>query len=143
MPTRKQSSLLSLSFPLAMFGAAGLVASGLGALPGTPAWVWLGVLVTGAALPCLRTFSRDAASRTHDLRLAREALENSGILFRLRQDEWERRLEGVLTPEESRSVRASHNAMAMDVAKLRTEVEVVAKDQRMREMGENFGLEPS
>lgn len=138
MPTRKQSSRPSLSYPLAIFGAAGLVASGLGALPGAPAWVWLAALVAGAALPRLRVFARDAAKRTDDLRAAREALDNAGILARLRTEEWERRLEGIITPEESRRVRADFNAVLLDFAKLRADVEVVAKEQRMREMGDTF-----
>jgi nucleotide-binding universal stress UspA family protein len=143
MPSRTRQSRLPLPSLLALLGAGGLVASGLGALPGAPAWVWLVVLVAGASLPHLRAFARDTARRTDDLRAAREALDNAGILFRLRTEEWERRLEGIITPEESRRLRADFNAMLIDFAKLRGEVEVVAKEQRVREMGESFmGVEP-
>jgi hypothetical protein len=121
-----------------LLGASGLALSGLGVLPGAPAWVWLGVLVAGVLTPVLRAHAADAKERTEDLRLAREALDNAGILFRLRQEEWERRLEGIITPEESRRVRADFNAMLLDFAKLRSEVETVAKEQRVREMGETF-----
>ena len=120
-----------------------MLASGLGFLGNVPAWAWLTVLVAGAFLPYLRERSADARARTEDLRMAREALDNAGILARLRQEEWERRLEGIITPEESRRLRADFNAMLLDFAKLRGEVETVAKEQRMREMGDTFGPEIS
>lgn len=131
----------ALHLPTAFFviiGAAGLVLAGLGVLPGAPAWVWLAVLLAGAFQPHLVGWSADAASRTEDLRAAREALDNAGILHRARTEEWERRLEGVLTPEESRRVRADFNAVLLDFAKLRGTVEAVAKEQRVREMGDTF-----
>lgn len=132
-PTRE-----SWSAVLMMLGASGLAASGLGLLPGAPGWVWLAVLLAGAFLPYLRERAADAKERTDDLRTAREALDSAGVLFRMRLDEWGRRLEGVITPEESRRLRADFNAMVLDMQKLSAQVETVAKEQRVREMGENF-----
>lgn len=123
---------------LVVLGFACAVASGLGLLPGAPAWVWLAVLLAGAFLPYLRERAADAKARTDDLRAAREALDSAGVLFRMRLDEWERRLEGVITPEESRRLRADFNAVVLDMQKLTSDVATVAKEQRVREMGENF-----
>jgi hypothetical protein len=126
-----------------LLGSAGLLASGFGLLPGAPAWVWLAVLVTGALLPYLRERSADAKARTDDLRTARDASDNARMVLRHHVDAWEKRLDGVITPEESRRLRADFNAMLLDFAKLRGEVETVAKEQRMREMGDTFGPEIS
>jgi hypothetical protein len=126
-----------------LLGSAGLLASGFGLLPGAPAWVWLAVLVTGAALPYLRERSADARTRTDELRAARDASDEARTVLRAHIAQWEKRLEGVITPEESRRLRADFNAMLLDFAKLRSEVETVAKEQRMREMGDTFGPEIS
>lgn len=126
-----------------LLGASGLLASGFGLIPGAPAWVWLAVLLAGAFLPYLRERATDARTRTDELRSARDASDNARQALRERVDVWEKRLEGVLTPEESRRLRADFNAIVLDMQRLRAEVETVAKEQRVREMGANFiGEEP-
>jgi hypothetical protein len=121
-----------------ILGTAGLALSGLGVLPASHAWAWLAVLLAGVLLPYLRERAADARARTEDLRAARDAQDNARLLLRARMDEWDKRLEGVLTPEESRRLRADHNALVQDMGRLRAEVETVAKEQRMREMGDGF-----
>lgn len=124
-----------------LLGASGLLASGFGLLPGAPAWVWLAVLLAGVLAPFLRERAADAKARTDELRAARDSSDNARHILRERADAWEKRVEGIITPEESRRLRADFNAMLLDFGKLRSEVETVAKEQRMREMNENFGPE--
>lgn len=130
-------------YVLAVVGGLGILGTGLGVLPGAPAWVWLAVLLAGAFLPYLRERAADVRTRTDELRSARDASDNARNVLRSYVDAWEKRLEGVLTPEESRRLRADFNAIVLDMQRLRSEVETVAKEQRVREMGANFiGEEP-
>lgn len=127
----------------AILGTSGLALSGFGVLPASHAWAWLAVLVVGLVLPVLRELAADARTRTDELRRSRDASDNARHVLRHHVDAWEKRLEGVITPEESRRLRADFNAMVIDFAKLRSEVETVAKEQRVREMGDSIFPEVS
>lgn len=143
MPEQTPGRLPPAASILVGIGVSGLLVSGFGRMPGTPAWVWLVVLLAGAFLPHLRERSSDARTRTDDLRHARDASDNARYVLQHQVSAWEKRLEGVITPEESRRLRADFNAMLLDFAKLRGEVEEVAKEQRVREMGDSIFPEVS
>lgn len=125
---------------LLLAGLLGLLLAGLGVFPSP--WPWVVVLSLGALrLPLanlLRARDRQAERAHIDLSNARTLAEDAGVALRKRVAEWEQRLTGTLTPEESRQLRADFNAMVQRMAELERQVSEVAKEQRARALVASF-----
>lgn len=125
---------------LLLAGLIGLLLAGFGVFPSP--WPWVVVLSLGALrlplLGILRANARQAERAFADLYRARLQSEEAGLGLQKRVAEWEQRLTGTLTPEESRQLRADFNAMVQRMAELERQVSEVAKEQRARALVASF-----
>lgn len=143
MPTRKRHPA---TYTIPLLGLAGLVASGLGCLPGTPAWVWLAVLMAGLLLPLAGQRARarrfDATERRRNekarknLRIGRRSMQRAHRRLEKRMDA---RLASVLTPEQCRQLVEQHNAMAVDLNDMKRKVDLLMQDRNSRGLGRLVG----
>lgn len=121
-------------------GLLGLILAGLGVFPSS--WPWVVVLGFGVVRPvassCVRFLSRDVDERLGDLRTSRRAAEIAHVDLQKAIFRWEQRLDGTLTPDEAKEVRASHNAMVQRMAELEAQVAEAVKEQRARALAAPF-----
>lgn len=121
-------------------GLLGLLLSGFGVFPSP--WPWVVVLGFGIFSEYLPRILRSGQQRSErvflDLMQARALAEEAGLSLRKQVATWEQRIDGTLTPEEAREVRASQNRIVQDMAELRALVEEVAKEQRARAFAAPF-----
>lgn len=154
MPTRTRQDRLSAA--LLLLGMAGLLASGVGAFPGLPGWVWLAVLGCGVARPLLarqagaRRFNRAELRRNEkarrNLRVARRRMVLEGEGLARRVDE---RLSATLTPAQAEQMVGQHNDMARDLTEVKQQLvkllrdnEVLMRERNARGLGRTFGGAP-
>lgn len=148
MPTPSQQSSRVPVF-LLLVGAAGLLASGAGVLPGAPAWVWLAVLALGAALPLARTWAGARAFDSEE-RLANDRAREGMKWSMERQD---RRLqemgdtvakmeEHALKPGEAPVIRQTLVNFAADLQQVKAEIVEMREAEKMRRFGTTFGGQP-
>lgn len=148
MPTPSQQSSRVPVF-LLLVGAAGLLASGAGVLPGVPAWVWLAVLALGALLPVVRSAAQVAAFDSEE-RLANDRAREHMKWSVERQD---RRLteladtvakieEHALKPGEAPVIRQALVNFAADLQQVKAEIVEMREAEKMRRFGTTFGGQP-
>lgn len=125
---------------LLLAGLLGLLLAGLGVFPSP--WPWVVVLGFGALRPLLagllRARDRQGERAYIDLGNARALAEDAGIGLRKQVAQWEQRLDGTLSPEESKQVRADFNAMVQRMAELEAQVAEAVKEQRARALAAPF-----
>lgn len=148
MPTPSQQSSRVPVF-LLLVGAAGLLASGAGVLPGTPPWVWLAVLGLGAVLPLLRDRAQ-AGSFDSEERLANDRAREHMKWSVERQD---RRLteladtvakveEHALKPGEAPTMRETFMDFGADLQVVKQELVNLKEAENMRRFGSTLRGEP-
>jgi hypothetical protein len=125
---------------LLLAGLLGLIASSSGHF-GSP-WPWLVVLGFGAfrapALGILRANTKREEQALLDLTHARHGYHVAGADLTRLKAQWETRIDGTLTPDESRELRAAFNAIVLRMAELEEQVSEVAKEQRTRALAAPF-----
>lgn len=125
---------------LLLAGLIGLLLAGLGVFASP--WPWVVVLSLGALrlplLGILRANARQAERAFADLYRARLQSEEAGLGLQKRVAEWEQRLTGTLTPEESKQIRIAFNDVVKDMDELKAMVSEVAKEQRARALVASF-----
>lgn len=148
MPTPSQQSSRVPVF-LLLVGAAGLLASGAGVLPGAPAWVWLAVLALGAALPLARTWAGARAFDSEE-RLANDrardgmkwAADRQERLLKDMGDAVAEMEKNALQPGEAVEMRKAIVAFAADLQLVKAEIVEMREAEKMRRFGTTFGGQP-
>lgn len=148
MPTPSQQSSRVPVF-LLLVGAAGLLASGAGVLPGVPSWVWLVVLALGALLPVVRSAAQVAAFDSEE-RLANDRARENMKWSVERQD---RRLTELadtvekvaahaLQPGEAPEIRKAMMDFAADLQVVKQELVNLKEAENMRRFNSTLRGEP-
>lgn len=148
MPTPSQQSSRVPVF-LLLVGAAGLLASGAGVIPGAMGWGFLGLLALGALLPLLQDRAGARAFDSEE-RLANDRARESMKWAADRQDQRVTELrdavskveEHALKPGEAPEIRKAIVAFAADLQLVKAEIVEMREAEKMRRFGTTFGGQP-
>lgn len=130
---------------LLLVGAAGLVGSGVGTLPGVPGWAWVAVLALGALLPLaatraeVRAFDQEERDRNErarkNMRIAARYARKATRKLVKRQAAVEETVAKSLSPEEAVEARTTLVHFARDLQLVKEELVRLKASENARKFG--------